>query len=429
MAQTEALYALYREHPLVQTDSRQLREGCLFFALKGPHFNGNAYAAEALRKGAACAVIDEPAYQTDERMLLVDDVLGSLQALAEYHRRQLSIPVLAITGSNGKTTTKELCREVLSRKFRVYATEGNLNNHIGIPLTLLRIRPETELAIIEMGANHQREIASYCRIAHPTHGLITNCGKAHLEGFGGIEGVRKGKGELFDYLREHEGMAFICSDFEYFQPMSRNIPRVFWYGTTGHPDLTGSILDARHFLDVDCSYSGPIHSHLVGAYNIYNILAALAVGCFFKVDGQQARQAVEAYQPTNQRSQFLKMGPYDVILDAYNANPSSMKAAIENFAEMEVSDKVLMLGAMMELGEDSRAEHQELLRIIGRYPWKSVLLVGGDFVGLEHPYAYVPDSQAAAAWLRNQSWPHATLLIKGSRSMRMERILEAISAA
>jgi UDP-N-acetylmuramoyl-tripeptide--D-alanyl-D-alanine ligase len=274
----DSLYSIYRKHPSVQTDTRRLAPGDLYFALKGPHFNGNAFATRAIEMGAAYAVIDEAPYSVEGRTILVDDVLKTLQELARHHRRQFSIPFLAITGSNGKTTTKELIHAVLSSTHRTYTTEGNLNNHIGVPLTILKIREDAEYAIIEMGANHLGEIASYCTIAEPTHGLITNCGKAHLEGFGSEEGVRRGKGELFDYLRANGGTAFIMADYPYLHDMSRGIERIFTYGTKD-ADVVGHISQSDPLLSVafDKGFEGTIDTNLVGDYNLPNVLAAVQV--------------------------------------------------------------------------------------------------------------------------------------------------------
>jgi UDP-N-acetylmuramoyl-tripeptide--D-alanyl-D-alanine ligase len=420
---TEDLYEIYLRHSTVQTDTRKLREGDLFFALKGPNFNGNSFAEKALEAGAAYAVIDEEAYRTHERMILVSDSLEALQMLARHHRDQFQIPFIAITGSNGKTTTKELIRTVLSATYTTLATEGNLNNHIGIPLTLLGIRSGVEMAVIEMGANHQHEIEGYCRIVRPTHGIITNAGKAHLEGFGGIEGVRKGKGELFDHLRAHGGTAFICGDFDYFREMSRGIGAVQWYGTGQDNDLRGKVTGADPFLSVETNYTGKISTRLIGDYNLYNILAAVTVGRYFKVPAPAVAAAIASYQPQNARSQFIKSGDNDFIVDAYNANPSSMQAAIANFASLAAPHKVLMLGAMMELGDQSIAEHQKLIEVIGQYPWDEVVLVGGDFARVSHPYQYLEDALCAKKWLADQHFKGATILIKGSRRIAMEKIL------
>jgi UDP-N-acetylmuramoyl-tripeptide--D-alanyl-D-alanine ligase len=420
----DALYALYRQSPSVQTDTRRLQPGDLFFALKGPSFDGNRFARQALDTGAAYAVIDDPAFKDGDRTILVDDVLTTLQQLALHHRRQFSIPVLAITGSNGKTTTKELIHAVLSRKFRTYTTEGNLNNHIGVPLTLLKIRPDAELAVIEMGANHQGEIASYCRYTEPTHGLITNVGKAHLEGFGGEEGVRKGKGELFDFIRAAGGTVFLMSDYGYLGEMSQGIGNTFSYGTSSG-EIIGTIAQTDPFLEVafQKGFEGTIRSSLVGAYNLPNLLAAVAVGVYFGVEAESIRAAIEDYRPSNSRSQLVQKGSTTIILDAYNANPSSMKAAIENFARLRGEKKILALGAMAELGPDSLKEHEAVVAEIGRYQWEAVVLVGGDFARIHHPYQQFASAAEAGPWLKERT-EGAHLLVKGSRSMAMEKLLD-----
>ncbi|HEY1022773.1 MAG TPA: UDP-N-acetylmuramoyl-tripeptide--D-alanyl-D-alanine ligase, partial [Flavisolibacter sp.] len=377
----EELYLIYQQYPSVQTDTRKLQKGDLYFALKGPSFNGNSFAAQALEKGAAYAIVDEATYKVSDRTILVDDVLQTLQELALYHRKQFTIPFLAITGSNGKTTTKELIHAVLSNTYKTYTTEGNLNNHIGVPLTLLKIKKDAQMAVIEMGANHQKEIESYCKIALPTHGLITNCGKAHLEGFGGEEGVRKGKGELFDYLRSHNGTAFIMADYDYLHQMSQGIQEVISYGT-GDAMVMGTVSQSDPFLEVTFAkgISGKVRTQLVGSYNLPNVLAAVAVGTFFGVTEENMKIALENYAPSNSRSQLVEKGRNKIILDAYNANPSSMKAAIENFARTEGKNKILVLGAMAELGEESLQEHKAIVGEISRHSWQQVLLVGGDFL-------------------------------------------------
>ncbi|MBS1565815.1 MAG: UDP-N-acetylmuramoyl-tripeptide--D-alanyl-D-alanine ligase [Bacteroidetes bacterium] len=421
----EQLYQLYLQYPSVQTDTRKLKKGDIFFALKGDNFNGNHFAAKALEAGAAYSVIDEAPETADDRLILVPDVLGTLQALARHHRQQFSIPFLAITGSNGKTTTKELIHAVLSTTFKTYTTEGNLNNHIGIPLTLLRVKKDAQMAVIEMGANHQREIAGYCEYARPTHGIITNAGKAHLEGFGGVEGVRKGKGELFDWLRAHNGTAFIMSDYDYLHDMSKGIHEIVTYGTHD-AGVTGTPTGSESFLNVSITRGltpTTIRTQLVGAYNLPNVLAAVAVGQYFKVPGAAIKQALESYTPSNSRSQLVEQGSNKIVLDAYNANPSSMRAAIENFAKLEAPAKVLMLGGMAELGQESLAEHQGIIDLIGQYPWKHVVLVGGDFRKLRHPYIQFDNALEAGEWLRAQSLQNTALLIKGSRSMQMEKVL------
>ncbi|MBW7891002.1 MAG: UDP-N-acetylmuramoyl-tripeptide--D-alanyl-D-alanine ligase [Chitinophagaceae bacterium] len=426
--QIEELYKLYLRFPSVQTDTRKLKKGDLFFALKGPNFNGNEFAQQALEAGAAYAIVDEQSAVAGDRMILTDDVLTTLQKLAGYHRQQFTIPFIGITGSNGKTTTKELVHAVLSTTFKTYTTQGNLNNHIGIPLTILGIKPDAEVAVIEMGANHPKEIQGYCEYARPTHGIITNCGKAHLEGFGSVEGVRKAKGELFDYLRFHHGTAFIMKDYDYLGAMSRDIPHVYTYGT--HDAMTtGIVREAHPFLEVtltDLSTDDTIRTHLAGAYNLPNILAAVAVGRYFKIEDREIKSAIEAYEPSNIRSQLIKKGANTILLDAYNANPSSMKAAVENFASMSGGNKILILGAMAELGAESIKEHQALIRLLEQYQWREVILVGGDFEKTVHSYQFFGSVGEAEQWLRSHPVRDSLYLIKGSRSMKMEQIMEAL---
>ncbi|GAA4745621.1 UDP-N-acetylmuramoyl-tripeptide--D-alanyl-D-alanine ligase [Flavisolibacter ginsenosidimutans] len=418
------LYAIYQQHPTVQTDTRKLQKDDLYFALKGPNFNGNAFAQKALEQGAAYAVIDEADYAIKDKTILVDDVLQTLQQLALHHRKQFNIPFLAITGSNGKTTTKELIHAVLSTAFKTYTTEGNLNNHIGVPLTILKIKSNAEMAVIEMGANHQKEIASYCVIALPTHGLITNVGKAHLEGFGGEEGVRKGKGELFDFIRQNNGSVFRMNDYDYLRDMSKGIANVFTYGTKD-ADVVGNVAQSDPFLEVNFTkgFEGEIKTSLVGSYNLPNVLAAVAAGKKFGVNDEKIKAAIEAYSPSNSRSQLVQKGSNKIILDAYNANPSSMKAAIENFAKAEGDSKFLVLGGMAELGQESLQEHKTLIDEIAKHKWKAVLLVGGDFLKTEHPFLSFAKPEEAGEWLQKQNLQNAFFLIKGSRSMQMEKVL------
>lgn len=425
--QIEKMYDRFLEHSSVETDTRKLKAGDIFFALKGPSFNGNLFARQALDLGASYVVVDENPGFTDDRIIRTENVLESMQALAGYHRRQFNIPFIAITGSNGKTTTKELIHTVLSSTCKTYTTEGNLNNHIGIPLTLLRIKKDAEIAVIEMGANHLKEIEGYCRYTAPTHGIITNCGKAHLEGFGGIEGVRKGKGELYDYLRLHKGTVFVMWDYDYLREMSKGIAHIHTYGTSdaevsGKTQLNGAFLQV-----VLAGYNDTvIHTRLVGEYNLPNVLAAVAVGQYFKVSDENIKASIEAYTPSNSRSQLLEKNGSRIILDAYNANPSSMKAAIENFSKSTDKNKILVLGAMMELGPESRKEHESLVALIKKYPWHKVILVGGDFDGITPSFLFFASAAEAAAWLKDNKIKNGTYLIKGSRSMKMEIMLDAL---
>jgi UDP-N-acetylmuramoyl-tripeptide--D-alanyl-D-alanine ligase len=422
----EQLYNLYIQYPSVQTDTRKLKAGDIFFALKGENFNGNSFVEKALEAGAAYALIDEEKYAVFGKTVLVEDVLTTLQQLAKHHREQFTIPIIAITGSNGKTTTKELVHAVLSSSFKTYTTEGNLNNHIGIPLTILKIKDDAEMAVIEMGANHQHEIASYCEYTKPTHGIITNCGKAHLEGFGGIEGVKKGKGELYDYLRSNNGAAFVMWDYDYLQEMSKGISGIIKYGTKKDAHVTGKINKSDPYLEVGIT-SGieptTIHTQLVGEYNLPNVLAAVTIGQFFKVKEQYIKEAIENYSPSNSRSQLVENGTNKIILDAYNANPSSMKLAIENFSKLQADNKVLILGGMAELGEESLDEHKSIVEVIRQSQWKNVVLVGGDFLKFQHPYISFSNATEAKEWLEQQHFQNTHLLIKGSRSMQMENVL------
>ncbi|HQV59777.1 MAG: UDP-N-acetylmuramoyl-tripeptide--D-alanyl-D-alanine ligase [Chitinophagaceae bacterium] len=422
----ETIYSIFKQHPSVQTDTRKLQPGDLFFALKGDNFNGNAFAKQAIDAGAVYAVIDEPAFEITGKTILVEDVLTTLHQLANYHREQFSIPFIAITGSNGKTTTKELVHAVLSTKYITYTTEGNLNNHIGIPLTILKIKMDAQIAVIEMGANHQKEIAGYCEYAQPTHGIITNCGKAHLEGFGGVQGVRKGKGELYDYLRSHYGTAFVMWDYNYLQEMSSGITSIIKYGIA-NADVEGRIVSSEPFLEVEITKgagTGIIRTQLVGDYNLPNVLLAVAIGKHFTVPDEKIALAIANYTPSNSRSQLVERGTNKIILDAYNANPSSMKLAIENFARFHTSGKVLMLGGMAELGEESLAEHKDIINVIKKDEWSKVVLVGGDFLRVEHPFISFQNAEEAKEWFRKQHFENMHILIKGSRSMKMEKILE-----
>jgi UDP-N-acetylmuramoyl-tripeptide--D-alanyl-D-alanine ligase len=425
-----SLYQLYLEHPSIQTDTRRLQKGDLFFALKGPNFNGNAFARKALDEGAAYVIIDEEAYYYNDKCILVEDALWTLQELAKYHRQQFSIPFIAITGSNGKTTTKELVTTVLQQKYRTYATEGNLNNHIGVPLTLLKIQKDAEMAVIEMGANHQQEIASYCKIALPTHGIITNCGKAHIEGFGGEEGVRRGKGELYDFLQMTEGVIFRNTDLGYLEEMSAGLSHQITYGSANAEYIGKPLMDGM-FLGVAVLSTGAeaaIHTKLVGNYNFPNVMVAAAVGLHFGISIDEIKQAIEAYEPDNSRSQFLTVGSNNVILDAYNANPTSMRAAISNFALSEEADKILWIGGMKEMGANEVFEHQELIAFIKKYKWKDVVLVGTEFSGLNDGFKWFSTSSEAAAFISKNRPDNASILIKGSRGSKMENLLEALKS-
>jgi len=422
----EDIYKIYQQFPAIETDSRKLKKDDIFFALKGPNFNGNHFAKQSLDLGAAYVIADEPLDFEDERIINVTDVLETLQRLAKYHREQFQIPFIAITGSNGKTTTKELLHEVLSTTFKTYTTKGNLNNHIGIPLTILKIKSDAEMAVIEMGANHLHEISGYCEYAQPTHGLITNIGKAHLEGFGSEENVKKGKGELFKYLSLHNGTAFVNTDDNAVTDESKQVQHVIYYGSRSE-NAKGKIIKNDPFIEVEIEAEKPVNikTNLVGAYNLPNVLAAFYVGKYFKVDENSIKNAIENYVPSNSRSQLIEKDTNLIILDAYNANPGSMKVAIDNFANMKGGKKILLLGSMMELGSESEKEHAEIISLIDQHKWYAVVLVGNNFKEIKNSYINLENSLLAMDWLKNESVQNAQILIKGSRSMQMEKVLEA----
>ena len=427
------LYAIYQQFPSVETDTRKLKPNDIFFALKGNNFNGNHFVKQALQAGASFAVIDDKDVEILGKTILVKDVLQTLQELANFHRKQFNtlpagrqVPFLAITGSNGKTTTKELIHAVLSSSYQTYTTEGNLNNHIGVPLTILKIRNDAEIAVLEMGANHIGEIASYCKIAQPTHGIITNCGKAHLEGFGSLEGVKKAKGELFDHLRTSRGTAFVMWYYDYLRTMSNGIHEIISYGSR-NASIEGWVLKNEPFLEIGIQHSkvlASIKTQLIGEYNFPNVLAAVTVGKYFKVPEEKIKSAIENYVSANNRSQMIEKGSNKIILDAYNANPGSMVSAIQNFAKIKNDNKVLMLGAMAELGKESLHEHKLIINLIGEYKWKDVVLVGGDFLKINHPYLKFETTEKANAWFRKQDFKNSFILIKGSRTIGMEKVIE-----
>jgi len=425
---TETLYDIYKTGTKISTDTRQISEGSLFFALKGDKFDGNQYAPEALQKGAAYAIVDNPEMAAGPRFLLVEDVLAALQDLARHHRKTFTFPVIALTGSNGKTTTKELVAKVLSMKYNTYATRGNLNNHIGVPLTLLSIDPaKHEMAVIEMGANHQEEIALLCTIAQPTHGLITNIGKAHLEGFGGIEGIKKGKGELFDFLSKKKGTVFANVNNDAVMEMiskRRAFGEIVFYCSENSP-VNPVLIQETPFV-IFSNHGKTVTTHLPGNYNFDNICAALAVGKHFEVSDEDASEAVATYEPDNNRSQVVKKGSNTVIMDAYNANPSSMNAAIANFARLEAPRKMLILGDMFELGDAAPEEHLALGKQIAAEKFDIVILAGQlmqhALPALPKAY-YFPDKFSLHNWVMDNPQENTYILIKGSRGMSLESVL------
>ncbi len=421
------IYPLFLEHPCISTDSRQAQQGSLFFALKGGNFNGNAFASTALEKGAAFAVVDEAEYASDPRCILTGDVLQTLQALAHHHRNQFDIPVIAITGTNGKTTTKELAHAVLSEKYNTLATQGNLNNHIGVPLTLLKMTRDTEIVLVEMGANHPGEIDFLCRIARPGFGLITNIGKAHLEGFGGFEGVICTKTELYRFIRGNGGTIFLNNQDELLQEHVAGITTVT-YGQAP-ADLVSTDVDADPFVRMHLQYpkgSGDdFVSGLYGRYNASNILAAALIGHHFGVPNEKIKIAIENYRPDNNRSQITQTTRNLLILDAYNANPSSMEAALTTFAQAAYPDKTLILGDMLELGTDTDTEHRHILDLIDNLGFPNVYLVGPVFTRLntKRENLCFHDSELAKLWLEFHKITQQTILIKGSRGIRLEKLV------
>jgi len=471
---TKDLYTLFLKHPVISTDTRKIEAGSIFFALKGDKFDANTFAKTAIESGAAYVVIDNHDFKFGEKYILVNDSLQALQDLARYHRQQLNIPVFGLTGSNGKTTTKELIFSVLSQKYKTLATQGNLNNHIGVPLTILSINATHQMAVIEMGANHQKEIEFLCSISLPTHGLITNVGKAHLEGFGGVEGVKKGKGELYDYLKKSEsrnpdsyrdrkseskedaGVAFVNSDSADLIKMQadRHLKNVVFYGTGGNNNLVyGHLTENSPYLSLNwvntkSGQSQTIKTQLTGAYNLDNILAAICVAAYFGLSDEEINQGVESYEPKNNRSQIVRTATNTLICDYYNANPSSMLVAIENMDKIEANHKVLILGDMFELGEEAAAEHlaiaqkamatnAEKIIFVGKEfakvgesmvhdPWSSPLLELSPTNGNapDRRIAFFQTTEDASLAIKINPIKNSAVLIKGSRGMALERLVE-----
>lgn len=435
MTSLETLYQHYLSHPIVSTDSRNIPEGCIFFALCGEHFDGNDYALEALQKGASYAVVDNPDLPEDERLLLVDDSLLALQELAALHRAKLSKPVIAITGTNGKTTTKELCAAVLSTSYKVLYTEGNLNNHIGVPLTLLRLREEHDFALIEMGANKPGDIAELCEIAQPNYGIITNIGEAHLAGFKSIIGVERTKAELYEWLRQHDGKAIRKEEDERLIRLSQGIPSVS-YGQSQEATIRATRSQSNSSLYLHFTWEAPAikvakqeqTTQLVGDYNLDNALAAIALGLFFGVDVKQIKQALSAYQPNNHRSQYIQTAHNELIVDAYNANPSSMRVALENFVALPTDKaKLLILGDMNELGERAEEAHRSIYDLV------APLIQGGSmqalfcgpqwtqFLAKEQVQCF-PDIEALSTYLNTHRPEQKLILIKGSNSIKLSSL-------
>lgn len=424
----EALYHCFLQCTQISTDTRKIEKNSMFFALKGENFDANTFAEAALEKGARYVVIDNSLYKTDERMLLVDNSLEALQQLASYHRKQLGLPIIALTGSNGKTTTKELINAVLATTYRTKATIGNLNNHIGVPLTLLSFKNDTEIGIVEMGANHQKEIEFLCTIAEPNFGYITNFGKAHLEGFGGYEGVIKGKSELYAHLEQHNKTAFVNLDDDIQKAKTSNLSRYTFAVDDYNCDVRIDKVSASPMVQVQYKEYA-IQSNLVGLYNANNINAAIAIGNFFKINPDKIKQAIEGYIPTNNRSQMMEKSGNRIILDAYNANPSSMAAALENFSQLEGASKIAILGDMFELGEESLDEHKHIVEKMAAKSNIDVYFIGKDFYSnkTEKPHlSFFENYDEFKTYFDTAKPTNKTILIKGSRGMALERVLELI---
>lgn len=427
----DEIYKLFLTHPTVSTDSRRIEKGCMFFALKGANFNGNKYAENALSQGAAYSIIDEAEYKQNEQTILVDDVLKTLQELASYHRKQLAIPILGITGTNGKTTTKELIAAVLAKKFKVSFTQGNLNNHIGVPLTLLSMNTDTEFGVVEMGANHLGEIAELCQIAHPNFGIITNIGQAHLEGFGSLEGVKKTKGELYQYISRKNGIVFYNSDNPILEELGKNICQRISYGKQ-NASFTGTPIQSPPFIHVKTNFTKGVlylNTNLIGDFNFENILAAACIANYFDVDPLKIQEAIKNYQPNNNRSQLIKKGNLKIIMDAYNANPTSMTASIKSFLSSLSGENFLILGDMLELGKYSAAEHLKIIEMIPENLSENTFLVGTEFhkSGKDSSIKTFSNVNELTLFLETSPIKNGNILIKGSRGIQLEKILDVLN--
>ncbi|MDO4190211.1 MAG: UDP-N-acetylmuramoyl-tripeptide--D-alanyl-D-alanine ligase [Bacteroidales bacterium] len=434
MTQTiEQIYHLFLQHPNVVTDSRNVVEEGIFFALKGETFDGNRFARKALDAGCNYAIVDDTTVAgTDDRFVVVDNVLETLQQLAHHHRQQFHIPVIGVTGTNGKTTTKELMAAVLMEKYRVLYTQGNLNNHIGVPLTLLQLNAQHQIAIIEMGANHPGEIASLVKLVEPTHGIITNIGKAHLEGFGSLEGIIQTKGALYDYLRQHHGYIFRNITNPYLCKIAGGTEEVTYALNELKAGVVGCIEQSAPFIALSWrsqrfqSGAHTVQTQFIGSYNAENILAAITFGLFFEVEPEQICHALQTYKPHNNRSQYIKTAKNEVIMDAYNANPASMEVALQNFHSLALDNKLLILGDMLELGETSLQEHQHVVDIARQLGFKQAILVGSNFSAVDisgTEYRKIHDLQMLTLYLEEHELKDYAILIKGSHGIGLDRVI------
>ncbi|MCZ2443174.1 MAG: UDP-N-acetylmuramoyl-tripeptide--D-alanyl-D-alanine ligase [Flavobacteriales bacterium] len=418
------LYQIYLQHPKICTDSRQITPGCLFFALKGETFNGNAFAHQALESGASYVIIDEAGYATSSHTILVDDVLNTLQRMAQHHRKQLDIPILAVGGSNGKTTSKELLHAVLSSKFDTISTLGNLNNHIGVALSLLRIRSHHQIAVIEIGANHQHETMQLCKIAMPTMGVVTNNGKDHLEGFGSVEGVRKANAEMFEYLRERGGKVFVNADLPDLMADSSGMQRIT-YALHNTADYQSRSIKNNHFASVALPGGTMIESKLAGSFNAINLVLAAAVGSYFGIEESEIAHALESYTPKLNRSQVIAYKDATIVMDAYNANPSSMILAIKSFMQMPGDKKCVILADMLELGKYAKQEHKNIIELLSTLHLQRIILIGplfGEHANLI-PCRHFSDTASAVDWFKAEDFSGWLILLKGSRGFQLEKLL------
>ncbi|MEN9928713.1 MAG: UDP-N-acetylmuramoyl-tripeptide--D-alanyl-D-alanine ligase [Bacteroidota bacterium] len=412
----------------VVIDTRKIIENSFFVALKGERFDANTFAKEALQKGASFVLIDNAEFYIDQRTILVENTLETLQELATFHRQYLKLPIVALTGSNGKTTTKELINVVLSKKFKVKATIGNLNNHIGVPLTILSFTTDTQIGIVEMGANHQKEIQFLCQIAQPDYGYITNFGKAHLEGFGGVEGVIKGKSEMYDYLKANHKNVFVNLDDAIQEEKTKSFNRITFSQLNKEASVPIQKVAANPLVTIQFN-DVTINSHLIGLYNANNINAAIAIGLYFDITNEDIKAAIEAYIPDNNRSQLISKGTNEIILDAYNANPSSMKVAIDNFVQLENESKMMILGDMFELGDESAQEHKSIIQLVGQNHQVTAVFVGEHFYENkieQSNLVFFKTFDDFSNYIHNHIPDHSILLIKGSRGMSLERTLDFI---
>lgn len=424
------IYKFFENNPSITIDSRTSSAGSIFFALKGPNFDGNEFALQALENGCSYAIIDNPIFKTHPNMILVNDALSTLQEMAHLHRKKFKIPVIAITGTNGKTTTKELVTSVLSQEYNVLSTKGNFNNHIGVPLTLLSMKKEHEIAVIEMGANHLGEIKKLAEIAVPDYGLITNIGHAHIEGFGSYENIIKAKSELYDYLRNHDGKVFVNYDNELLRELTDKMTTIYYgLGESRDQFLTGKVISSNPFLQFEWNFVSCHHvvkTQLIGKYNLSNALAAIAIGKYFGIKGKLICKALEEYIPNNNRSQLKKTDHNMLIIDAYNANPTSMLAALDNFDQMQVNHKVLILGDMNELGEESTTEHQNIINYISQHNFDMVFLIGKNFKKINNKYLCFTHIDQFIEYLAENPIKGSYILLKGSRKMCLEKCIDML---